>query len=224
MTRCSYRLSVFLCSVMVIFLSSPQTAFAQTEKLGIVKYTPPQGWTKTQTQENVIAFSTLNKTTGAFCIITLYGATQGTWNPQTDFAKEWNNLVVKNMKAEANPATEAESADGWTGIGGGGEVDFEGVKAVAFLTVISGFGKKASVLAVFIDQGCLPQVQAFITGIEMDKTSATAPAIQSNPSATQNSKPGSFGSMTYSAPAGWGEQKYSNAFHLSRWICPRPKS
>jgi hypothetical protein len=179
-----YRSSLCLWSLSLVFLFIPQTAFGQTEKLGIVKYIPPPGWTKTQKQENVIAFSTLNQTTGAFCLITLYGATPGTGNPQSDFTKEWNTLVVQNMKAEARPQTESDSADGWTATGGGGAVEFGGTKALAFLTVISGFGQSVSVLGVLSDQSCLGQVQAFITGIEMDKivvttnnTPAANPAI-----------------------------------------------
>jgi hypothetical protein len=168
-----YRSSLRLWSLTLVFLFIPQTAFGQAEKLGIVKYTPPPGWNKTQKQANVIAFSTLNQTTGAFCLITLNGATPGTGNPESDFTKEWNTLVVQNMKAEARPQTESDSADGWTAIGGGGAVEVGGTKALAFLTVISGFGQSVSVLGVLSDQSCLAQVQAFITGIEMDKIVAT---------------------------------------------------
>jgi hypothetical protein len=168
-----YRSSLRLWSLTLVFLFIPQMAFGQAEKLGIVKYTPPPGWNKTQKQANVIAFSTLNQTTGAFCIITLYGVTPGTGNPQQDFTKEWNTLVVQNMKAEARPQTESDSADGWTAIGGGGAVEVGDTKALAFLTVISGFGQSVSVLGVLSDQSFLAQVQAFITGIEMDKIVAT---------------------------------------------------
>ena len=170
LSKCFCRLSLGFCSLMIVFLFIPPTAFGQAEKLGIVKYTSPPGWNKTQTQQNVIAFSTRNEATGAFCIITLYGATPGTGNPQSDFTREWNNLVVQNMKAEANPQTESDAADGWTGIGGGGAVEFGGTKAIAFLTVISGFGKAVSVLGVTNDHSYVPQFQTFITGIEMDKT------------------------------------------------------
>lgn len=178
MTKYFHRLALCLCSSMVIFSFAPPAAFAQTEKLGIVRYTPPPGWNKTQTQANVIAFSMINQTTGKSCIITLYGATPGTGNPQSDFAREWNRLVVQNMKAEANPQTVSEAADGWTGIGGGSGVEFGGGTAIAFLTVISGFGQAVSVLGVTNDQSYVPQFQAFITGIEMDKT--VAPANNTN--------------------------------------------
>jgi len=168
------RFGSCFCSLVFVFAFASQNASGQTEKLGIVKYTPPPGWNRTQKQENVIAFSTQNQATGAFCIITLNGATPGTGSPTGDFAKEWNTLVVQNMKAEANPATESEAADGWTAIGGGGAVEFGGGRAIAFLTVISGFGKSVSVLGVLSDQACVAQMQAFISGIEMDKTVATA--------------------------------------------------
>lgn len=184
MTKYFYRLVFCFCSLIVVFSFAPQTAFGQAEKLGIVKYTPPPGWNKTQTQPNVIAFSIRNQTTGGFCIITLYGAVPGTGNPQSDFTREWNNLVVQTMQAEANPETEADAADGWTGIGGGAGVDIQGGKGLAFLTVISGFGKTVSVLGVTNDQSYVPQFQAFITGIEMDKIVAPASnAAAANPPA-----------------------------------------
>jgi hypothetical protein len=177
------RLSLCFWSLTAFFLLAPSIVFGQAEKLGIVKYTPPSGWDKTQTQPNVIAFSIRNQTTGRFCIVTLYGATPGTGNSKSDFNREWNKLVVQTMQAEANPQTESESADGWTATGGGGGIDLQGTKGIAFLTVISGFGQAVSVLGVTNDQSYVPQFQAFITSIEMDKTmvpaentTATAPA------------------------------------------------
>jgi hypothetical protein len=182
MTKTLNRSFLRLCILAVVFLFLPQSAFGQTEKLGIVKYTPPPGWNKTQTQPNVVAFSMQNQTTGALCIITLYGATPGTGNPQSDFTREWNKLVVQTMNAEANPQTLSEAADGWTGTGGGGAVKIGATDGIAVLTVISGFGQAISILGVTNDQSYLPQFQAFIAGIEMDKTVASAGnTITTNP-------------------------------------------
>ncbi|HEY2976083.1 MAG TPA: hypothetical protein VGJ48_26450, partial [Pyrinomonadaceae bacterium] len=58
-----HKLIPGLLVLILIGLFIPQTAFAQKEKLGIVNYTPPNGWNKTP-KENVVAFSTLNATTG----------------------------------------------------------------------------------------------------------------------------------------------------------------
>jgi hypothetical protein len=172
MTNYPCRLGFYFCSLAFVFALLAPTTFAQSEKLGIVKYIPPAGWNKNQTQANVIVFSRIDETTGKSSLITLYGATPGTGNPQSDFKREWNKLVVQNMKADANPETASEAADGWTGIGGGGAVEFGGTKAIAFLTVISGFGQAVSILGVTNDPSQVAQFQTFINGIEMDKTVA----------------------------------------------------
>ena len=155
-------MTLFVCLLI------PGPASGQTEKLGIVRYTPPKGWTKTF-KENVVAFSVRDQATGGFCIITIYGATPSTGNPNNAFAAEWNDLVVKPLQAVANPQTETTLADGWTATAGGAAAEFQGSKAVAFLTVISGFGRTVSVLAIFNDEAYMTQLAAFVTSIELDK-------------------------------------------------------
>jgi len=175
----------------IVCLSISQAVAAQTEKLGIVKYTPPKGWTKT-VKENIVVFSQTNQSTGGYCIITLYGATPGTGNPQKDFAREWNNLVVKPFGAEANPKTETEAADGWTGIAGGSGIEFQGSKSAAFLTVFSRGETTVSVLGISNDETYLPQLVAFVSGIESDKDVADNAATQreeSSPPASATSVP-----------------------------------
>jgi len=113
--RSSKSFTKVVFCLFTVALLIPQSALSQTEKLGIVSYTAPKGWTKT-TKENIISFSKLDQTTGAFCIITLYGATPGTGSPERDFKREWNNLLVEPFKAEGNPETETESDNGWTAI------------------------------------------------------------------------------------------------------------
>ena len=177
-----FKLGLSLFVLTVVGLFAPQTAFCQTEKLGTVSYTPPKGWRRSPS-ENIVTFSELNETTGRFCTITLYGATPGTGNPQSDFAREWNNLVVKPFKGDANPKTETEAADGWTAIAGGGAVDFQGSKALALLTVFSNGGTTVSVLGIFNDEAYSNQLTAFVTGMDIEKEKATvaattAPATQ----------------------------------------------
>ena len=159
------------------FLST--TVCAQTETLGIVKYTPPKGWDKTS-KENVIAFSKVDRDTGKFCIITLYGATPGTGNAQNDFKREWNNLVVKPFAAEADPKTETGEENGWTATAGGTAIDFNDGKAAAVLTVITRDTTAVSVLAVFNDESYTAPYVAFSSSIQLDKpvaaTVTAAPA------------------------------------------------
>jgi hypothetical protein len=208
------RLIPGLLIAQIFCLFIPSTISAQTEKLGIVKYTPPKGWNKTL-KENVVAFSEINQATGAFCIITLYGASPGSGNPQSDFANEWNKLVVQPLKGEANPETNTESADGWIVTGGGAAVEIQQGKSFAFLTVLSGFGKTVSVLAVLNERSYLSQWHAFVAGLDIDTTALASPPapIQTAPGESgqpgQNN-PGRFGAMNYRAPAGWSEQIFED--------------
>jgi hypothetical protein len=50
--------SVLFAIVFCLFIT--QTAFCETEKLDIVEYTPPQGWTKTP-KEGAVTYSYVNQ-------------------------------------------------------------------------------------------------------------------------------------------------------------------
>jgi tRNA_anti-like len=160
---------VVIGSILCLF--APLPVFSQTERLGLVQYTPPKGWTK-NLKDNVVIFSDINEASGRFCVITLYGATPSAGTPQRDFAKEWNNLVVKPWNAETNPKTETQNADGWTAIAGGSAIDFQGNKAFAFLSVLSGFGKTVSVLGILNNDSYLVPLQAFVETMDIDKSIA----------------------------------------------------
>jgi hypothetical protein len=170
-----YKASFSLFLLMVICLGAPPINFAQTEKLGIVQYTPPKGWKKT-TNENVVAFSEYNQSTGIFCILTLYGATTSTGNIERDFKREWNNRVVIPLEAEANPQTATESSDGLQATAGGAAIEFQGSKAFAFLTVISNGRTSVSILGVFNDEAYTARLAAFSSSIELTKAVAEIPA------------------------------------------------
>ncbi len=169
---------IVVISVFSLFAS--QSVFAQTEKLGAVKYTSPKGWTKTE-KENTVIFNEINQASGNFCFITLYGATSTSGSPENDFARDWKERVVDPWSAEANPKTATEKVDGWTAIAGGSQIDFQGNKAFAFLTVLSGFGKTVSVLGILNDDSYLTPLQAFVEGMNIEKekqvVAATPPVM-----------------------------------------------
>jgi hypothetical protein len=171
---------LFFAQILCLFV--PQIVFCQTEKLDIIQYTPPKGWTRTP-KEGVMVFSDINKTTNGFCVLTVYASTQSAGSSQKDFANQWNELVVKPFKAEANPKTETQSDDGWTSVSGATQIESEGIKSYLIMTVLSGYGKTASVYAILNDQAYLPQLDAFMASIKMDKTKVSAaptPTIQNN--------------------------------------------
>ncbi len=170
------------------FLFVPPAVFSQAEKLGAVQYTPVKGWKKTA-KDNMVSFSELNEATGKFCIITLYGATPSTGKPEGDFVRDWNERVVKTLGAQGEPKTETEAADGWTMIAGGTSVDYQGTKALVFLSVMSGHGKTVSVLGLLNDEVYLPKIVAFNTSIDVDKTvAAVTPTQTAAPAQVVNGK------------------------------------
>lgn len=162
-------------------LTLSQSVNGQSEKLGAVMYTAPAGYARTSKVSNVVAFSKVDQASGKFCIITLYGASPGSGNAQTDFAREWKTYVVDTLGAEASPQTETQAEDGWTITAGAAAVDFQGSKALAMMTVMTGFGKTVAVLGVFNDQAYLPALSAFVSGLNIDKTVPQAPAAAATP-------------------------------------------
>lgn len=215
---------------LFVSLSISQAAFAQTERLGLVQYTPPKGWTKAAEKEHAVVYSDINQAAGRFCLITLYGAAPSSGNPASDFAGEWNARVVQPWGAEANPKTETLAEDGWTAITAAAQIDFNGNAAFAILTVVSGFGKTVSVLGVFNDNSYLAPLTAFIQKLEIDKTN-TAPTN----TARNNTAPSAAPALQYDAyghliipPPGrqltladlagqWGESEGINVRYVDRY-------
>src|SRR5580765_2058627 len=164
-------LALFIAQILCLF--APHTNFCQTEKLDIIEYTPPKGWTKTP-KEGVMTFTDQNKTTDSFCILTVYESMPSSGDAQKDFANVWNVVIVKPFKADANPKTETQTEDGWTSVSGAAQIDADGVKSAVLMTVITGYGRTASVFAILNNQSYFPQIDAFMAGIKMDKTKALA--------------------------------------------------
>ncbi|MEO6049903.1 MAG: hypothetical protein ABIP78_01040 [Pyrinomonadaceae bacterium] len=217
---------LLLCTIaFALCICAPLAAFGQKESLGTTAYSAPAGFAKT-TKENIVAFSKVDAKTGAFCIITLYGATPGTGTPESDFKREWANIVLKNMKADADPKTESSVENGWTATGGGSAVDSDAGKAFALLTVISGGGRTVSILGVFNDQSYLPELAAFSDSIDPGKATsqAVAPVSGSARSAPQTDGNGNLiiplatRQLTLADIAGnWGENAGINIRYVDRY-------
>ena len=158
----------------VLFL--PQAIFGQTETLDIIQYTPPKGWTKTA-KEGIVVYTDTNQTTNAFCLLTINPTISSASTPQQDFVNAWSSFVVKPFKAPANPPTNTGTdRDGWQVTSGAAKIEMNGGNSYAVLSVISGFGKTTSVLAIYNDQSYAMQLDAFMQSITLDKTKASASA------------------------------------------------
>ncbi len=169
------KIILILLVVQILCLVIPKAIFCQTEKLDIIEYTPPKGWAKTP-KDGLTVYSDSDKKTGAICLLIVYPSTESTGSPQKDFASEWTEKVVKPFKAEANPKTETQTDDGWTSVSAATKIESDGITSAVMMTVISGYGRTASIIASLTNQQYLPQIEAFIAGIKMDKAVAIADA------------------------------------------------
>jgi len=182
---------------LIVCLGAARPIFCQTQTLDIVQYTPPSGWS-TMRKEGAVVYSNSDKNTDGFCLLTIYPSTASAGNPNNDFANEWNEKVVKAFKAPANPKTETQTENGWTSVSAATQIESDGITSAVMMTVVSGYGRTASILAILNNQEYLPQIDAFMTGIKMDKAQAIAdakpsPTVNTAASSSSNSVVGQWG-------------------------------
>src|SRR3982751_1884910 len=173
MKRSKIIFALFIAQLFCLFI--PHTVVCQTEKIDIIQFASPKGWTKTP-KDGLMVYSNSDKNTGGYCLLTVYPSTASTGSPNEDFTNEWNEKVVKPFKAEANPKSEMQTEDGWTSVSAATQIESEGITSAVMMTVVSGYGRTASILAILNNQEYLPQVDAFMMGIKIDKAQAIADA------------------------------------------------
>ena len=199
-------LALFIAQIFCLFIPPP--IFCQTEKIDIIQFASPKGWTKTP-KDGLTVYSNSDKNTGGFCLLTVYPSTASAGSPSKDFANEWTEKVVKAFKAEAKPKTETQTVDGWTSVSAATQIESNGVKSAVMMTVISGYGRTAGILALLNNQEYLPQIEAFMTGIKMDRDQAVADA---KPPATTPTAP-----TSPTAPTAPVANLYSPAALIGKW-------
>jgi len=181
---------------------APQPVACQTESFDILHYTAPSGWKKT-VKDQAVAYSKVNK--NGFCVITVYASTESAGSSQKDFASSWNALVVQPYKVEGKPKTETQAAgNGWTGTAAGAEVEDQGNRFYVLLTVFSGFGRATSVLAQLNDQAYVPEIDAFLQSITLDKDAPLSrPPAEPQGSPTSNTSSRIVGKWWTSSQSGY---------------------
>jgi len=161
-----------------MFLAITNNCFSQTETFDIATYTPPKDWKKV-TGDGVVSYTIINTLTGTFCVLTMYTSSASLGDAQKDFKAEWKGLLVTPHQAEANPKTDAQtSPDGWKSVSAAAPIKIDSIDAYAILTVISGFGRKFSIMTTLNDQTYAADVDLFLKNIQLDKSAKTdAPVV-----------------------------------------------
>jgi hypothetical protein len=195
--------------VFVLTLLSHR-AISQTETFDIATYTPPPGFAKT-TRHDVVTYADIDSAAGKFCVISIYASnTTGSDDAIKNFNKEWKELVATPYKVNAAPQTETKSTpDGWKAVSAAAAVKESGLDCYLLLTVLSGFGKSISIRCAMNDASYATQIDALFKTMEFDKTANTIMTTTTEPAKTAG-RPGKFGLMSYTTPAGWTEQMFAD--------------
>lgn len=181
------KVALLLAVAWVFCFTASTNIFSQTETFGAVQYARPKGWEKSQ-KSGVTIFSDTNEKTGGFCILSVYAPVPSSGDPHKDFTEQWQTLIAKTFKAVPEPETETQTDDGWTSVSGAAEIDTDGIRSSVIMTVISGYGKTASVYAILNDRSYLEQLANFMASIKLEK----ARADSTTPAASTVSPPNGF--------------------------------
>jgi hypothetical protein len=182
---------------------------AQNETFDIATYTPPTDWVK-ETKGNTVNYKMVNSSNSTFCIITIFESTISNADATKNFADAWKQLVATKFKATTNPQTETQTTDdGWKVITAAAPIKQDGMDVTMMLTVVSGFGKTMSIRTATNDAAYSTQLDALFETMEFDKTT-NAIKNTANISTQKNMASQKFGSMLYTSPIGWSEEKFDD--------------
>jgi hypothetical protein len=198
--------------LFLFILLSSIPIFAQTQKFDVMTYTPPKGWTAGQ-NGTAKSFTTIDKATGKFCLMMLHPSITNHGTPSQDFGYVWKTLVQDTFKAGGNPEKETTEADGFTIIQGGELIDYEGSKALALLTTVSGKGRVVSLLSIMNDAKYSPDVQNFLGGIDIDIKETPQQKVTQNVSSNVS---GSLSDYEFTTPPKWTRQDSQNEIVLKK--------
>lgn len=159
----SFLLIVFSCGA----------AYAQKQTFDIVSYNAPPGWT-TKQEGTYISYSRIDG--GSWAQIALYQHRNSDGSTQTDFDKEWNDLVATGKTISSPEKTEPQTADGWTVISGSGVWQYNGTNVASVLTVYSNNQVCVSVLCNATAQPYLKDYQALLGSLDLNADSVSSNA------------------------------------------------
>ncbi len=147
------------------FLIISITGFAQKKTYDIVSYSPPKDWTEQQ-GSGTISYSRIDG--ASWAQIAIYQHRQSVGDIQTDFDKDWNELVAPGRNISGMEKTKPQTADGWTVMSGSGIWQYNGANVASVLTVYS---NNQVCVAVLCNSTAMPYMkiyQSLIGSLDLD--------------------------------------------------------
>ncbi|MBI1787283.1 MAG: hypothetical protein HYR60_06985 [Acidobacteria bacterium] len=188
---------------------------AQTQSFDIAGFTPPQGW-KVEWPQGKVAMTHIDQSARTYCMLGLYASTPSSGNPDSDFAREWDQIVRNGFSAGAAPRPASGRTrhglsyrEGGAGVGKGA--------SYAHLIVFAAGNRSLTVLALATDRAAFGARQAAIQGF-LD--SLRLPAA-SSPGVIPPGREGTrapVSRFTYQIPAGWSRAESGGTVTLARVV------
>lgn len=178
--------------LFLILINIGFSSFAQNKTFDIVNFTPPKGWTENLGGGN-ISYSRIDG--GSWAQIAIYQHNTSSGNIQTDFDKEWNELIASGKTISSPEKTKPETSDSWTVMSGSGIWQYNGANVASILTVYSNKNVCISVLCNTTAQPYLKDYQSLIGSLDIDAGKANNSSNQANSNSNNNSNNSSIVGM-----------------------------
>lgn len=196
-------LLLIVCILSFSVNSLPQIS----ETFDIATFQPPKGWNK-QADKDSIRFSIEDKASGAYCLITLLKSLPGPGNSKENFDFAWQSIVKGAVNVSAAPQMQPSSnPEDWKVEMGSAPFEKEGLKGVAVLVTVSGYGKMVNAMILTNTQVYEPEITAFLESFSFKKpvvadVSTVKPAASAQPLAPSTTASG-YGHATTKFDDGW---------------------
>ena len=156
-----------LTLILIILVSS---AIAQTETFDLTTYTPPSkrdGWKK-EVKNNIISYTKTDNVKKTWCQIGIYRSTASKGSIEADFDSEWQLLIASPYNIQVAPKSGGiQEAEGWKIKVGSGTFSFNNSDAQAILSVISGYGRVVSIVAINNSPDYFSQIKSLLESVSL---------------------------------------------------------
>jgi hypothetical protein len=186
--------------LLLSFLVPAFMALAQQkESFDLATFIVPSGWKQVSNTADVISYAITDNQEGTYCQIGIYKSTGTRGSVQSDFQRDWQDLIVNTYKT-TTPAASVPSAskDGWDALGGVAPFDFSGGQSIAMLVTMSGYARSMSIVILTNTDGYQPEIESFLNSVELKK-----PAVGAKPKETGPTTKGNFAFSTTNFDDGW---------------------
>jgi len=173
MKKFNFKINSMKIILLLFFVITTASVFAQQQTFDLITYSPPKGWTK-NVEETLVSYTITDSKTNSWCRMMIIKSTISKGTIEADFENEWQEIIVKNYNpTETRKENEVQNAEGWKIKAGSSTFTFDNKEAMAMLTTASGYERCVSIVAVTNNEYYLKDVQELIASVDLIKPETT---------------------------------------------------